>query len=137
MTWVVQGRVQLDEHNRPTGVLEDDPSISTFLILDLKTRQIVKSIEIARGFGFDRFRPVWSPNSELFVYLDETGNWQLFQIGSSQILPVTVENGDRLEAPSWSFDGRTLQLVYETPWVDCGDGDCIRQTYLLDVEPGE
>lgn len=137
MTLVAPGRLQLDVNNWPEKVVTDNSSNWSFIVINLQTRQVVKTIEIHEKFAFERFRPIWSPNNKQFVYQDETGEWQLYQVDTASVLPITEGNGDLVKEPSWSYDGRYLQMISETPYFECDDVDCFRRTYVLDMKNGE
>lgn len=136
LTLIVPGHVQRDGSSWPIHIQENAEEWS-LIIINLKDRQLVKTIEINEKFRFENFRPIWSPDSSQFVFQDETGEWHLFQVNTGSILPITEGNGDLVKDPSWSSDGHYLQIISETPYFECDDVDCFRRTYILDLENGK
>jgi hypothetical protein len=63
--------------------------------------------------------PIWSPNSDRFIFRDQFDNLTIFSVMNSKI-PLTQSGGIRMENPQWSFDGSYLSVRFyakgNMPW---------------------
>jgi hypothetical protein len=132
MTLLSPGQIRLSDQNGTIEAVTKSDQGWSFNIINLQTRQLIKSVEIDNKFNFQNFRPVWSPLSDQFVFQDETGNWHLFKANTVSLTPVTEKNGALIGRPSWSFDGRYLQFIYNTSDPNCFGASCSKGTYIFD-----
>jgi hypothetical protein len=53
----------------------------------------------------------WSPNGDQLIYRDKDNNFNIIEIESGNLIPITTSGGDQIFNPQWSFDGSYLSVT--------------------------
>ena len=61
-------------------------------------------------FPAQQMEPIWSPESDQFVYKNRYGALAVYQLASDLDFAITENNDTRVSAPQWSFDGLYLSV---------------------------
>lgn len=104
------GSITLKDAHFPTEAIVADATRPYLNILDLKTEQLTQSVLLNDVGEYRDLNVSWSPDSTRFVYQDNGKNWQLFELASNTITPITQQNGSQLQSPAWSYDGSYLSF---------------------------
>ncbi|MCB8942299.1 MAG: hypothetical protein H6658_00855 [Ardenticatenaceae bacterium] len=80
-----------------------DPNLN-LKIFDIETNQNITSLPSSPT------EPVWATHSHSLLFRDPQNNWVLFDIDQSTQIALTMQSGDRVKKPQWSFDGRYLSF---------------------------
>ncbi|MEM7336103.1 MAG: hypothetical protein AAF490_28745 [Chloroflexota bacterium] len=74
-------------------------------MLDLETMAVVQSMPALGHVS-------WSPNGQMFTFLNEDENLAVFDVTAQRAMPIRVSGGRQLVNPQWSFDGSYLSVAY-------------------------
>jgi len=77
---------------------------SNLVILDLENN------DIAAELPADTMTPIWSPNSNQFVYRGTGNGLSIYNAQSGSHFPLASSGSERLSTPQWSHDGAFLSV---------------------------
>lgn len=84
-------------------------------IMDFQTRQVIQTAPNAEPTLAPRVAAsntpyFWSPDSSKLIFRDSQGHLSVLTLADGSITTLSVEGGERLQNPQWSYDGRYLSV---------------------------
>ena len=122
LSFLTDGPITLKDQHFPTEGVPGDSTGVYLHILDLQEEKLIQSLP---GKG----SVLWAPTSNKFICMD-SGNWQLFELSSKNLSPITQKNGDKLIYPAWSYDGSYLSFSLEHYAAEAAGTN---KTYILNT----
>ncbi len=141
LAFLTAGSIRVDDTGWPVSIDQSNLGFCYLNILDLKDKRLVRSLPSTQPeyWEFSSFTsgtswPVWSPRSNRIAYRDQSGNWQVYDLVTGNVLPLMQAGGQIVKDAAWSYDGHYLKLtISETDRETIDSSNPIIQTAILGI----
>jgi hypothetical protein len=123
LAFLTPGLLLIDQTGKLIVLPVSQESAPYLSVLDLSTFQPLLSTPLGTTKDF-----YFSPTSDRLVFFGKDSNWYILRLATSQVLPMTVNGGERLQWNGWSYDGFYYSL-YEPM------EDRLGRTYIFGRNP--